>query len=172
MPNEGNHAMQDYCLISRAAHVIVRSGLAMAGAMCGTFVAAQLAKADFAAFDTFGFTAVMVLAGMIAFYLGIDIPWLPASGARHRPRVEPVELLSAAGTFLAAVAALISVCAIVLDEAPHRAWELVIGSWWLVGTAMQISAGSIARLRLARKVYPQSSSPAHAGDPVFQRHQG
>jgi hypothetical protein len=49
------------------------------------------------------------------------------------------------------VAALISVCAIVLDEAPHRAWELVIGSWWLVGTAMQISAGSIARMRLARK---------------------
>jgi hypothetical protein len=151
MPNEGNHAMQDYYLISRAAHVIGRSGLAMAGAMCATFVAAQLAKTDIVALDTFGFTAAMVLAGMIAFYLGIDIPWLPAGGVRHPPRVEPVELLSAAGTFLAAVAALISVCAIVLDEAPHRAWEFVIGSWWLVGTAMQISAGSIARLRLARK---------------------
>jgi hypothetical protein len=151
MPNEGNRAMQDYHPISRAAHVIERSGLAMAGAMCGTFVAAQLAKADIAAFDTVGFTAAMVLAGMIAFYLGIDVPGLPASGARHRSRVEPVELLSAAGTFLAAMAALISVCAIVLDEAPPRAWELVISAWWLVGTAMQISAGSIARMRLAGK---------------------
>ena len=152
MLNEGNRAMHDYYLISRAVHVVERSGLAMAGAMCGTFVAAQLAKADIAAFGTDGFTAAMVLAGMIAFYLGIDIPRLPAGLARHRLRVEPVEWLSAAGTFLAAMAALISVGAIVLDETPHRAWELAISAWWLVGTTMQISAGSIARMRLAGKV--------------------
>ena len=46
-----NAAMQDYLLISRVAHVIERSGLAMAGAMCGTFVGAQLAKADVAPFE-------------------------------------------------------------------------------------------------------------------------
>jgi hypothetical protein len=152
MLNEQNSAMHDYYLISRALHVIERSGLAMAGAMCGTFVAAQLAKADIAAFGTLGFTAAMVLAGMIAFYLGIDIPRLPAGAARHRPRIEPAEWLSAAGTFLAAMAALISVCAIVLDETPHRAWELAISAWWFAGTIIQISAGSIARVRLARKV--------------------
>jgi len=102
MLNEKNSLMQDYDLVSRAAHVIERSGLAMAGAMCGTFVAAQLAKAGIAPFDSVGFTAAMVLVGMIGFYLGIDIPRLPVRVARHRPRVEPVELLSAAGTFLAA----------------------------------------------------------------------
>jgi hypothetical protein len=171
MLNENNSPMQDYCLVSRAAHVIERSGLAMAGAMCGTFVAAQLAKASIAPFDSVGFVAAMVLVGMIGFYLGIDIPRQPARVARRRPRVEPVELLSAAGTFLAAMAALISVGDIVLDEAPQHVWELVIGVWWLVGIMLQISAGSIARLQLAQKAYPQSSPPAHAGDPVFQSHQ-
>jgi hypothetical protein len=148
MLNERNSAMHDYYLISRAAHVIERSGLAMAGALCGTFVAAHLANADIAPFDSVGFTASMVMVGMIGFYLGIDIPRLPA---RRRPRLDPAELLSATGTFLAATAAVVSVGAIVLDEAPQRAWEFVIGSWWLVGSIMQISAGSIARMRLAQK---------------------
>jgi hypothetical protein len=151
MLNEKSSPMQDYYLVSRAAHVIERSGLAMAGAMCGTFVAAQLAKAGIAPFDSVGFAATMVLVGMIGFYLGIDIPRHPARVARRRPRVEPVELLSAAGTFLAAMAALISVGDIVLDEAPQHVWELVVGVWWLVGVMLQISAGSIARLRLAQK---------------------
>ena len=151
MSNERNSQLQDYLLISRAAHVIERSGLAMAGAMCGTFVAAQLAKAGIAPFDSVGFAATMVLVGMIGFYLGIDIPRLPVRVARHRPRVEPVELLSAAGTFLAAMAALISVGDIVLDEAPQHVWELVVGVWWLVGVMLQISAGLIARLRFAQK---------------------
>jgi hypothetical protein len=150
MLNERNSAMHDYYLVSRAAHVIERSGLAMAGALCGTFVAAHLANAVIAPFDSVGFTAAMVLVGMIGFYLGIDIPRLPA-GARRRPGLDPAELLSATGTFLAAIAAVVSVGAIVLDETPQPAWEFVIGAWWLVGSIMQISAGSIARMRFARK---------------------
>jgi len=165
MLNERNSAMRDYYLISRAAHVVERSGLAMAGALCGTFVAAHLANASIAPFDSVGFTATMVLVGMIGFYLGIDIPRRPA-GVSRRPRLDPAELLSATGTFLAAIAAVVSVGAIVLDETPQRAWEFVIGSWWLVGSIMQISAGSIARMRFARKAYPPSSSSAQAGDPV------
>jgi hypothetical protein len=139
--------MQDYILVSRVAHVIERSGLAMAGAMCGTFVAAQLAKANVAPLDSLGFIASMVLLGMIAFYVGIDVPRLPATPAGERERVDAVEVLSAAGTFLATVAALVSVFSIVFDEAPQRLWGFVVGSWWLGGVTMQVAAGSIGRLR-------------------------
>src|SRR4249919_107608 len=107
--------MQDYYLISRVAHVIERSALAMAGAVCGTFVAAQMSKVNVALFNSIGFAASMVLTGMVGFYLGIDTPRLPADVAAARLRLDPVEWLSAAGTFLATVAALLSVYGIVLD---------------------------------------------------------
>ena len=142
-----NITMQDYILVSRVAHVIERSGLAMAGAMCGTFVGAQLAKSHVALFESVGFIASMILIGMVAFYVGIDVPRVPA--ASERERVDAAEVLSAAGTFLAAVAALIAVFSIVFDEAPQRAWEFVVGSWWLGGVTMQIAAGSIGRLRMS-----------------------
>jgi hypothetical protein len=138
---------------SRAAYILERSGLAMLGAMGGTFVAAYLGRADIETFQSFGFIASMILAGVIGFYLGIDISRLRAShlslGVKHPlPRWDSVELLSAAGTFLAAVAALISVYAIVFDEVPQRMWEFAIGCWWLIGILMQIGAGAIGRLRL------------------------
>ncbi len=65
--------------------------------------------------------------------------------------VDPVELLGATGTFLASIAALVSVYAIVFDEVPQRVWEVMVGSWWLFGVVMQIGAGATARLRFARK---------------------
>lgn len=143
-------------LISRAAHVVERTGLAMAGAMGGTFVAAYLARASTEPFNSVGFIASMVLIGMIGFYLGIDIPAPRGSDVSRAvkgsgPGVDPVELLSATGTFLAAVAALASVYAIVFDEVPQRVWEFVIGSWWLLGIVMQVGAGLIGRSRLASK---------------------
>ena len=148
--------MKDCFLISRVAHVVARVALAMSGAMGGTFVAAQLTRADIDMFDSAGFVASMILIGIIGFYLGIDIPRMRASRlgsvvkgpARN---VDPVEPLSASGTFLAAVAALASVYAIVFDEVPQRAWEFVVGSWWLLGVIMQIGAGLTGRLRLAEK---------------------
>jgi hypothetical protein len=149
---EGNTPMQDYVLISRLAHVIERSGLAMAGAMCGTFVAAQMSKVNVVPFDSGGFIALMVLAGIIGFYLGIDIPRLTVRQVSEREGVDAVELLSAAGTFLATVAALVSVYALVFDEAPQRAWEFVVTSWWLGGVTMQISAGFIGRQRAGADV--------------------
>jgi hypothetical protein len=151
MSKQRNTAMQDYLLISRAAHVIERSGLAMAGAMCGTFVAAQMSKVNVALFGSIGFAVWMVLIGMVGFYLGIDTP-RPPEVAGARLRTDPVEWLSAAGTFLAAVAALVSVYGIVLDEVPQRFWEFVFGSWWTLGITMQIGAGLIARLRPAIRV--------------------
>jgi hypothetical protein len=141
MSKRQTSVMQDYYLISRAAHVIERSALAMAGAMCGTFVAAQI--------GSIGFAVWMVLIGMVGFYLGIDTPRLPAEVASTRLKLDPVEWLSAAGTFLAAVAALVSVYGIVLDEVPQRFWEFMFGSWWTLGITMQIGAGLIARLRSA-----------------------
>jgi hypothetical protein len=151
MSKQRNIAMQDYYVVSRVAHVIERSGLAMAGAMCGTFVAAQMSKANVALFGSIGFAAWMVLIGMVGFYLGIDTP-RPPEVPGPRLRTDPVEWLSAAGTFLAAVAALVSVYGIVLDEVPERFWEFVFASWWTLGITLQIGAGLIARLRPAEKV--------------------
>jgi hypothetical protein len=140
-------AMDDVIFITAVAHVVGRAGLAMAGAMCGTFVAAGLTRANAAWFDSAPFIAAMVLFGMVGFYLGIDIPLLHvAKGAR--PRVDPVELLSATGTFLAAVAALISVYSFVFDEV-LGSFEYMVGSWWLLGVAMQIGAGVAGRLYVA-----------------------
>jgi hypothetical protein len=157
-----NTAMQDDLLISRVAHVIERSGLAMAGAMCGTFVGAQLAKSQVALFESVGFIASMMLIGMVAFYVGIDVPRLPDRPASERERVDAVEVLSAAGTFLASVAALISVFSIVFDEAPQRLWEFVVGSWWLGGVTMQVVAGSIGRLRANASVARQTTDGSRA----------
>jgi hypothetical protein len=149
MPNQRRSRMDDFLLISRVAHVVERTGLAMSGAMCGTFVAALQTQVNPARFDSAEFILSMVAIGMIGFYLGIDIPRLGKSFGQ--PRLDPVELLSATGTFLAAIAALISVYAFVFDQIPQRAWDFIIISWWLLGVAMQIGAGAIARLRLLRK---------------------
>src|SRR4029078_10346519 len=98
MSKQRNTAMQDYFLISRAAHVIERSGLAMAGAMCGTFVVAQMSKVNVALFGSIGFAVWMVLIGMVGFYLGIDTPRLPAEADATRPRLDPGPSLSTART--------------------------------------------------------------------------
>jgi hypothetical protein len=156
MLNDKNARTEDPFSISRAARVVERLGLAMSGAICGTFVAAYLSRADVDAFDSISFIAAMILCGIVAFYLGIDIPGLRVSDL-HRPverrpipRWDTVELLSAAGTFLAAISALTSVYAIVFDDVPQRLGVFVIGGWWLFGVIMQIGAGAIGRLRLAR----------------------
>jgi hypothetical protein len=142
---------EDQFLIIRAVHVIERSALAMAGAMCGTFVAAQLSQTEIALFGSLGFIVTMVLIGTIGFYLGIDIPRPPWLTIGARPRLDPVDLLSATGTFLAAIAALIAVYGLVFDVAPQRFSETVICSWWVLGVVLQTGAGSIGRLRLARR---------------------
>jgi hypothetical protein len=143
----------DVATLSAVVHVIERLGLAMAGAMCGTFVAAQLTRANGALFDSAGFVAAMVFAGIAGFYLGIDIP----HPARARSRADVVELLSAIGTFLAAIAALISVYAFVFDEALSGVSTIAVASWWLLGVAMQVAAGAIGRVRLAARSTARSS---------------
>ncbi|KWV54098.1 hypothetical protein AS156_07665 [Bradyrhizobium macuxiense] len=154
---------RDMLMVSRAAHVLQRAGLAMAGAMGGTFVAAQLAKGHVAMFDTLAFIAMLIVIGAVGFYLGIDVPRRPAA-IRSR-KLDAVELLSASGTFLAAMAALVSVYGIIFDETPSRAWALVIGSWWIGGVAMLATAGLLGRQRLARTVAAISATPGRYSAP-------
>src|SRR5262249_24344605 len=125
----GEHETQAENRVRQFAHLVGRVGLSMSGANCGTFVAAYMARADIERFDTVGFIASMVLVGMIGCYLGIDIPGRGARRALGALSIDAVELLSATGTFLASIAALISVYAILFDDVPQRPWEFMIGSW-------------------------------------------
>jgi hypothetical protein len=143
----------DILLIVQIVQVTGRLGLSMAGAMCGTFVAALLTMTDAALFDFVGFVALMIVVGILGFYLGIDVPYLRSSLAKpesDRPRIDPIELLSRTGTFLAAIAALISVYAFVFDETMRPSLEYMVASWWMVGVVLQIGAGLIGRIRLAK----------------------
>ena len=138
--------------ISRSAHVLERIGLALTGGSCGLFVAAHIGRADIELIGSAASIFAMMMYGAAGFYLGIDLPHPPADHEMHLPldhglgsKADTVELLSAAGTFVAAVAAVISVSSIVLDETPHRASAFLIGLAWAVGATLQIAAGVIAR---------------------------
>ena len=145
--------IDDVLLIVQIVQVTGRLGLSMAGAMCGTFVAAQLTMTNAELFDSAGFIALMVLVGILGFYLGIDLPRLRVSLTEpelDRPRIDSIELLSKIGKLLAAIAALISVYAFAFDETPRRSFEYMVASWWMIGVILQIGAGLIGRIRLAR----------------------
>jgi len=140
--------------ISRWAHIIERIGLALAGGSCGLFVAAHVARTDIDLIGSATTVLAMMLYGAAGFYLGIDLPPAPPHHRMQLPlrrgigsRADAVELLSAAGTFLAAVAAGIFVASIVLDETALASTALLISFIWAIGTSMQIAAGIIARMR-------------------------
>ena len=133
--------------------MLERTGLAMAGAAAGLFVAA-LVGSSIAAFTSQGFLLIMMLAGAAGFYLGIDTPPRPFHEPHEEPadddsgrRIDAAEFLSAVGTFLAALSAFVSVGVIVLREDPHLLWIIMIMIGWVVGVTMQIVAGAIARIR-------------------------
>ena len=139
-------------LLSQLAHVVERSGLALAGGSCGLFVAAHVARSDFSLISSGSAIVTMMIYGAAGFYLGIDLPHA-AEQLRELPRrrlgskTDAVELLSAVGTFLAAVAAVVAVSSIILDEiAPLGSAAAVLMSW-VAGASMQIAAGILARLR-------------------------
>jgi hypothetical protein len=128
--------------VRKAAHVFERIGLAMAGAACGLFVAVHVGS-SIAALTSQGFLLVMMIAGAVGFYLGIDTPSQGGFGGK----VDTAELLSALGTFLATLAAFVSVGLIVLRENPHGFWTIAIMVGWVVGLMMQIVVGAITRIR-------------------------
>jgi hypothetical protein len=142
--------------ISRSAHVLERIGLALTGASCGLFVAAHVGRADIELLGTAAAVFAMMTYGAAGFYLGIDFPHAPADHDMHLPlqhglgsKADVVELLSASGTFLAAIAAVVSVANIVLDEIALPTSALLICLAWAVGATLQIAAGIIARQKVA-----------------------
>lgn len=124
----------------------------MAGAASGLFVGAHVGS-SIAELTSQAFILFMMIAGAIGFYLGIDTPQmsfhLPEEGEEISlgGQINSAEFLSAVGTFLAALAAFASVGVIVLRVDPHLFWTTMIMVGWVVGVAMQIIAGTIARLR-------------------------
>jgi hypothetical protein len=139
--------------VRKFAHLLERLGLAMAGAASGLFVAA-LVGTSVALFTSQGFLLSMMLGGAVGFYLGIDTPPLPFQASNNQPqdsgwvgKIDTPEFLSAVGTFLAAGAAFASVGVIVLRHDLHIAWSWMIMTGWVLGVAMQIVAGAIARRR-------------------------
>jgi hypothetical protein len=139
--------------VRKVAHVLERLGLAMAGAASGLFVAA-LVGTSHSALTNQAFLLLMMIGGAVGFYLGIDTPPAPFTPSTGRPadgmwdrKIDTPELLSAIGTFLAAFSAFACVGVIVLRHDPHFAWISMIMAGWVVGVAMQIIAGTIARLR-------------------------
>jgi hypothetical protein len=140
--------------LSRSAHVLERTGLALTGAACALFVAAHVGRADIDLIGSAAAVFAMMLYGAAGFYLGIDLPQAPPDHRMHLPlrhglgtRADIVELLSAAGIFLAAVAAVVSVSSIVLDETARAGTALLISLGWAIGATMQIAAGVIARVK-------------------------
>ncbi len=131
--------------VRKAAHLFERVGLAMAGAACGLLVSAHVGS-SISHLTSQGFLLVMMVAGAIAFYLGIDTPQLPLH-SDDDPRIDTAEFLSALGTFLATLTAFAAVGIIILREEPHIAWTWVIFAGWLLGISMQIVAGAKARMR-------------------------
>ena len=139
--------------VRKAAHILERIGLAMAGAACGLFVAAHVGT-NIAVITSQGFLVLMMISGAIAFYLGIDIPPLTFHGLNSElsrsnsdRRIDTAEFLSALGTFLATLMAFGSVSVIMFRHAPHIFWTIMIMLGWVGGVMMQIIAGAIARRR-------------------------
>jgi mannose/fructose/N-acetylgalactosamine-specific phosphotransferase system component IID len=135
---------------SKAAHIIERIGLAMAGGSCGLFVAAHMASSRVEAFGSVALVFGLMVLGAVGFYLGIDIPPHSTAGsdATGSEPTDPVELFSAIGTFLATLAAFLSVYIIVFDANPSTRSTVILGVCWLVGGIMQIVAGISARRHL------------------------
>ena len=131
--------------VRKFAHFLERTGLAMAGAACGLFVAAHVGS-SVSVLTSQGFLLVMMIVGAIGFYLGIDTPQLEFHG-EDDPKIDAAEFLSAVGTFCATLAAFFAVGIIILREEPRIGWTWLIMIGWVAGISMQIVAGAKARTR-------------------------
>jgi hypothetical protein len=135
----------------RSAHLIERVGLAAMGGTSGLYVAAGLMHRGSELSGSGWVVLLMMLYGAISFYLGIDLPGRPArtSTSTERkewhPGADAIEILSAAGIFLTAIATFVSVSIIILDENVPDGLLAWTGNGWVIGSSLQVAAGIIAR---------------------------
>lgn len=133
----------------RSAHLLQRIGLATAGGSCGLYVAATLMRLGDEPFGSAWFILLIMLYGAFGFYIGIDLPvrpaqrWISRKGSKRD--TDAAEIFGAIGTSLAAVAALLSVSVIVLDQTVAESLIVLVACCWVVGSSLQIAAGTIAR---------------------------
>ena len=135
----------------KSAHLIERIGLATIGGSSGLYVAAGLMRRENEMSGSGWIVLLMMLYGAFSFYVGIDLPRRSArrsasiSPEGWNPSADVIEILSAAGIFLAAIATFVSVSIIILDETVPDGLLALTGSWWVIGSSFQIAAGIIAR---------------------------
>ena len=130
----------------KSAHLLERIGLATVGGSCGMFVAAALMRLEHELFGSGWFILLMMLYGAFSFYIGIDLPRHRAHKLpEERSHTDAAEIFSAAGTFVAAIAAFLSVSMIVVDQVVSHGSIVVIACCWAIGSSVQIAAGTIAR---------------------------
>ena len=148
MTNRADAAAPTRYHLNGFAQVMERIGLAIMGALCGLFVAAMVARADIEEINSLGALLSAVLYGSLGFYLGTNIPLLSSSRTVSNTGSGPktIALASAIGTFVAAVAALVSVHMIIFDDSPPAIWNVGIGFGWALGVLLQLAAGTAARL--------------------------
>jgi hypothetical protein len=136
----------------KSAHLLERIGLATIGGSCGLFVAEGLMRRGTELSVSGWIVLLMMLYGAFSFYVGIDLPGRHAQ--RSTPRLpeewdpgtdDAAEIFSAAGTFLAGIAAFLSVSIVALDEPVHGGLTVLVGCCWAIGSSLQIASGAIAR---------------------------
>ena len=130
----------------KLAHVLERSGLAMAGAACGLLIDFYMARTQLDILSPLWLVLLVMVLGALGFYLGVDVP-PPAEAPAQDSGPDSVEILSAFGTFLAALTTFASAMVLIWDLYPRLIWPAILLLGWLVATLMQIVAGVIARRR-------------------------
>ena len=135
----------------KSAHLLERIGLATIGGSCGLFVAEGLMRRGNELSVSGWIVSLMIVYGAFSFYVGIDLPGGPAQRATRRlpegrnPRTDAAEIFSAAGTFLAGIAAFLSVSIVAIDEPVRDGFTVLVGCCWAIGSSLQIASGAMAR---------------------------
>jgi hypothetical protein len=135
----------------KSAHILERIGLATIGGSCGLFVAEGLMRRGDELSVSGWIVLLMMLYGAFSFYVGIDLPSRPAQRSAPGlpeewcPGTDAAEIFSAAGTFLAGIAAFLSVGIVALDEPVRDGLTVLVGCCWAIGSSLQIASGAIAR---------------------------
>lgn len=134
----------------KSAHLLERIGLAAVGASCGLYVGATLLRQRGGLFESGWIVLLTMIYGALSYYVGIDLSRTLArrsisSISEEYDGSETAEIMSAAGTFGAAIAAALSVSILVLDQNLPNGLIAFVAGCWVVGSSLQVAAGTMAR---------------------------